>query len=197
MILEHRGARPSIDPTAYVAPTAVVCGDVHVGPGARILFGAVLTAENGRVEVGRNCVVMENALVRGRDGHPVRLGDDVLVGPQAHVNGCEVAAGCFIATGAALFPGARLGAGCEVRIHGVVHVNTVLAAGTMVPIGWIAAGDPAQLFPPERHEELWAVQRELDFPGTVYGLPRGTPPQELMRRQSAFFGAHREDRECG
>jgi carbonic anhydrase/acetyltransferase-like protein (isoleucine patch superfamily) len=196
MILEHRGARPTIDPSAYVAPTAVVCGDVRVGAGARVLFGAVLTAEDGRVEVGRNCVVMENALVRGRSGHPAVLAGDVLVGPHAHVNGSHVAAGCFLATGAALFPGARLGAGCEVRIHGVVHVNSVLAAGTVVPIGWIAAGDPAQLFPPGRHEELWAVQRELDFPGTVYGLARGTPPEELMRRQSEFFGAHREDRGC-
>jgi gamma-carbonic anhydrase len=135
--------------------------------------------------------------VRGRDGHPARLADDVLVGPHAHVNGCEIGAGCFIATGAALFPGARLAPGCEVRIHGVVHVNTVLAPGTVVPIGWIAAGDPAQLFPPGCHEELWEVQRELDFPGTVYGVARGTPPADLMRRQSEFFGAHREDRECG
>jgi carbonic anhydrase/acetyltransferase-like protein (isoleucine patch superfamily) len=197
MILEHRGARPTIDPSAYVAPTAVVCGDVHVGAGARVLFGAVLTAEDGRVEVGRNCVVMENALVRGRSGHPARLGDDVLVGPHAHVNGCDVGPGCFLATGVALFPGARLGAGAEVRIHGVVHVNTVIAPSTVVPIGWIAAGDPAQLFPPERHDELWAVQRELDFPGTVYGVPRATPAEELMRRQSEFFAAHREDRECG
>ena len=175
MILEHRGRRPTIDPSAYVAPTAVVCGDVDVGPGARVLFGAVLTAEDGRVEVGRNCVVMENALVRGRAGHPAVLGDDVLVGPHAHVNGCAIAAGCFIATGAALFPGARLGEGCEVRIHGVVHVNSVLAPGTVVPIGWIAAGDPAQLFSPDRHGELWEVQRELDFPGTVQKY-RGVPP---------------------
>ena len=175
MILEHRGARPTIDPSASIAPTAVVCGDVVIGPGARVLFGAVLTAEDGRVEVGRNCVVMENALVRGRSGHPALLGDDVLVGPHAHVNGCTLGAGCFIATGAALFPGARLGEGCEVRIHGVVHVNTVLAPGTTVPIGWIAAGAPAQLFSPDRHEALWEVQRELDFPGTVYGVERGTP----------------------
>ena len=197
MILEHRGVRPTIDPSAYVAPTAVVCGDVVIGAGARVLFGAVLTAEDGRVELGRNCVVMEHALVRGRAAHPARVGDDVLVGPHAHVNGTEIGAGCFVATGAALFPGARLGEGCEVRIHGVVHVNSVLAPGTTVPIGWIAAGDPAQLFSPDRHEELWAVQRELDFPGTVYGIQRGTPAAELMRRQSDFFGAHREDRECG
>ena len=195
MILEHRGARPSIDPSAYVAPTAVVCGDVHVGAGARVLFGAVLTAEDGQVEVGRNCVVMENALVRGRDGHPARIADDVLVGPHAHVNGSDVGPGCFIATGAALFPGARIGYRAEVRINAVVHVNSALADGAVVPIGWVAVGDPAEILSPDRHEEIWAIQRELDFPGTVYGQPRGDDLMaRVMPRQSAWLGAHRDDR---
>jgi hypothetical protein len=70
-----------------------------------------------------------------------------------------------------------------------------LAPGTVVPIGWIAAGDPAQLFPPDRHDELWEVQRGLDFPGTVYGVPRGTPMRTVMARQVEFYGAHRDDRE--
>lgn len=179
--------------SAYVAPTAVLCGDVLVGPDARILFGAVLTAEDGRVEVGARCVVMEHALVRGRAAHPARLADDVLVGPHAHVNGADVAAGCFLATGTAVFPGAVLGAGSEVRINAVVHVNTVLPAGTTVPIGWVAVGDPAEVLPPDRHEDIWAIQRGLDFPQTVYGVPRGTAPAELMRRQVAWFGAHRDD----
>ena len=194
LVIEHRGKRPVVDPSAYVAPTAVLCGDVRIGADARVLFGAVVSAEDGAVAVGERCVVMENALVRGRAAHPARLGDEVLVGPHAHVNGADVADGCFLATGAALFPGARLGPGCEVRIHGVVHVNSVLAAGTTVPIGWIAAGDPAELFSPDRHDELWDVQRPLDFPGTVYGVPRGTDATTLMRAQSEWFGAHRDDR---
>jgi carbonic anhydrase/acetyltransferase-like protein (isoleucine patch superfamily) len=195
VLVEHRGSRPTVDPSAYVAPTAVLCGDVRVGAGARVLFGAVVTAEDGVVEVGERCVVMENALVRGRARHATRLGADVLVGPHAHVNGAQLGAGSFLATGASAFPGAVLGEGCEVRINGVVHVNTVLAAGAVVPIGWIAAGDPAQLFSPDRHEELWAVQRELDFPGTVYGVERGTDMTTIMRRQSEWFGEHRSDRE--
>lgn len=191
---EHRGLRPTVDPSAYVAPTAVLCGDVRVGPEARVLFGAVLTAEDGFVEVGARCVVMENALVRGRAAHPARLGDDVLVGPHAHVNGATVGEGCFLATGAALFPGVRLEPGCEVRVHGVVHVNTLLPAGSTVPIGWVAVGDPAQILPPDQHERIWAIQRDLDFPGTVYGVPRGTAAAEMMARQSAWYGAHRDDR---
>ena len=193
MILEHRGAAPAIDPSAYVAPTAVVCGDVRVGPEARILFGAVLTAEDGRTEVGARCVVMKNALVRGRRRNPVVLGDDVLVGPHAHVNGATVGAGAFLATGTALFPGARVGARAEVRINGVVHVNSMLPDDGLVPIGWVAVGDPATVLPPDRHDEIWAIQEGLDFPGTVYGLARSAPARERMERQAAWFAAHRAD----
>jgi carbonic anhydrase/acetyltransferase-like protein (isoleucine patch superfamily) len=195
MLLEHRGKSPTVDPSAYVAPNAIVCGDVRIGPDSRVLFGAVLTAEDGRVEVGARCVIMENALVRGRAQHPTTIGDDVLIGPHAHVNGVRIEPGCFIATGAALFPGARIGAGCEVRIHGVVQVNTVLEPGATVPIGWIAVGDPAQILPPDRHDDIWAIQRELDFPGTVYGIPRGTDATTMMRGQSAWFAPHRDDTE--
>jgi gamma-carbonic anhydrase len=194
MLVEHRGALPQVDPSAYVAPNAVLCGDVRIGPDARVLFGAVVTAEDGRVEIGARCVIMENALVRGRAAHPVRLGDDVLVGPHAHVNGAEVGDGCFLATGCSLFPGARLGRDVEVRVNGVVHVNTALEDGALVPIGWVAVGDPASVLPPGEHDEIWRIQEGLDFPQTVYGVPRGTPPRELMQRQADWFAAHRDDR---
>ncbi|WP_405672454.1 gamma carbonic anhydrase family protein [Streptomyces sp. NBC_01530] len=195
MLIEHRGRRPVVPESAYVAPTAVLCGAVTLGERARVLHGAVLTAEDGEVRVGSDVVVMENALVRGRAGHPAVLGDAVLVGPHAHVNGAAIEDEVFVATGAAVFPGAVAGAGSELRINSVLQVNSVLAPGTVVPIGWIAAGAPlARLFSPEQHDELWAVQRELDFPGTVYGVARGTSMRDIMARQGDFYGAHHHDR---
>ena len=68
-----------------------------------------------------------------------------------------------------------------------MHVNSRLEPESVVPIGWIAAGRPAQLFSPDRHEALWQVQEPLDFPGTVYGVPRGTSMREIMRRQSEAY----------
>jgi carbonic anhydrase/acetyltransferase-like protein (isoleucine patch superfamily) len=194
MLIEHRGNTPHVHPSAYVAPTAVVCGAVSVGPSARILFGAVLTAEDGQIQVGARSVVMENAVVRGRARHHAIIAEDVLVGPHAHVNGAQVGAGCFLATGVALFPGCVLGDGTEVRIHGVVQVNTRLPAGSLVPIGWVAVGDPAQVYPPGQHEKIWAIQKSLDFPGTVYGTTRDTTPAERMSQQVNWFAAHRDDR---
>src|SRR5919198_2323616 len=194
MLVEHRGKQPSVDPSAYVAPTAVLSGDVRVGPDSRVLFGAIVTAEDGFVELGARCVVMENALLRGRAAHPVRLGDDVLVGPHAHVNGSDVGDGCFLATNSSLFPGSRLGRDVEVRINGVVHVNSVLDDEELVPIGWVAVGNPARAIAPWDHEEIWRIQEALDFPRTGYGLPRSASARERMKRQSDWFGAHRDDR---
>jgi carbonic anhydrase/acetyltransferase-like protein (isoleucine patch superfamily) len=198
MLIEHEGARPRVHASAYVAPNAVLCGDVDVGPGCRILFGAVLTAEDGPVLLGEGCIVMENAVVRGRAGHPARLGDRVLIGPHAHVNGAQVGNESFIATGASLFPGSRVGAGSEMRINAVLHVNSALPAGAELPIGWIAVGDPARMFPPKSHDEIWAIQRELDFIGTVAGVDRGALAGEsamsaLMESYRALYGRHRDD----
>jgi gamma-carbonic anhydrase len=177
-----------IDSSAWIAPSAVMTGDVTIGAQSRVLHGAVLNGDLGPVVVGSHVVVMEHALLRGRASHALTVGDAVLVGPNTHLNGTTVEDEVFVATGVSMFPGSRAGTGSELRINSVLHVNSVLEPGTVVPIGWIAAGVPAELFSPDRHDDLWAVQEPLDFPGTVYGVPRGTPMGEIMRRQCAAFG---------
>ncbi|WP_084103769.1 gamma carbonic anhydrase family protein [Demequina sp. NBRC 110056] len=193
MLIESRGASPTIHPSAYVAPSAVVCGDVRVGEGSRILHGAVLTAEDGPVTIGARVVVMENAVIKGRRAHPAVVGDHVLIGPHAHLNGATVESESFIATGASLFPGCLVRERCEVRVNAVIQVNTALAPRSVVPIGWIAVGDPAQLLPAHEHAEIWRIQEGLDFPGTVYDATRTSSMEEIMARQSAFYGEHAND----
>lgn len=196
MLIEHLGHRPQVDPEAWVAPDATLCGDVHLGPGSRVMHGARLIAEGGAITIGAHCIVMENAVLRAAARHPCSLADNILVGPNAHVVGATIEDGVFIATGAALFHGCHLGRGSEVRINGTVHLKTRLAPGTVVPIGWIACGDPAELFSPDRHDDLWERQRPLNFPQTVYGLDRDTP--EMMKAitegVSVRLGSHRDDR---
>ncbi|WP_241982120.1 gamma carbonic anhydrase family protein [Cryobacterium ruanii] len=134
-----------------------------MGAGARILHGAVVAAEDGPVVLGDNVVVMENAVIRGSAGHPSLEGNSVMIGPHAHVNGSTIGADAFIATGAALFPGSVVGKRSEVRINAVVQIKSRLHDGAVVPIGWVAVGDPAQILSPNRHDEIWAIQRGLNF----------------------------------
>ena len=196
MRFEHLGASPRIHPTAVVAATAVISGDVEIGPDCQILHGAVITAEGGAITLGENVIVMENALIRATSTNPVHIGDHVLVGPMASLSGATVGDEVFLATGTRVFNGARIGARSEVRINAVVHLRTVLPEETVVPIAWVAVGDPMQLLSPDRHEEIWAAQRELDFPGYVFGLDRDTPDLmvQLTERYGRGLARHADDR---
>lgn len=195
MLIEHDGASPRVDPTAWIAPNAVLCGNVSVGPGCRIMFGAQVIAEGGSITIGRECIVMENAVLRSSSRHSLRIGDNCLVGPNAHVVGCTIEDEVFIATGAAIFHSAHLGRGSEVRINGVVHIKTRLPEGATVPIGWVAVGESAQILPPGEHERIWALQEPLNFPLTVYGFERSEATmKQITRRLSQALGSHASDR---
>lgn len=195
MRIKHRDNVPQVHPTAYVAPNAVLSGDVQIGAESRILFGAVLTAEGGSIVIGENVVVMENAVLRSTARNNLTIGDNCIVGPRSYVAGAEIHDEVFMATGASVFNGAVIGAQSEVRINGTVHLRSVLPAGTTVPIGWIAVGDPAQLFSPGQHEELWPVQAEQDFPGYVFGVDRGSPNAmvDITERWSRSLSMHLDD----
>lgn len=165
---------------------------------ACVLFGAVVTADGGPVTIGAHAIVMEHAVLRGTSRHPLSVGRHVLIGPRASLTGCTVEANAFLATGSTVFNGATVGAGSEVRINGTVHVRSTLPADSVVPIGWVAVGDPAEILSPDDHERIWALQEPLDFPGTVFGLERASAEvlmPALTERYGAFLKGHRGDRE--
>jgi carbonic anhydrase/acetyltransferase-like protein (isoleucine patch superfamily) len=195
MRFEHLGAEPRIHPTAVIAPSAVISGDVTIGAHSQVLHGAVITAEGGPITIGESVIVMENALIRASATDPVHIGDHVLVGPMASISGATVADEVFLATGTRIFNGARIGERSEVRINAVVHPRTVLPPETVVPIAWVAVGNPAHLYSPDRHDDIWEAQKELDFPGYVFGLDRETPDLmvQLTERYGRSLARHADD----
>jgi carbonic anhydrase/acetyltransferase-like protein (isoleucine patch superfamily) len=187
MQFEIGEARPRVDSTAVVAPTAVLSGDVTLGANVVVSFGAVILGDDGPVVIGPDTIIRENVVLRAGSHHPVRIGSNVLIGAQSALYGCTVDDEVFLATGVTVFHGAKIGTRAEVRIRGVVHVNSVLLPGAVVPIGWVAVGNPAATFPPSEHNQIWAIQQTLDFPGTVYGverLPNGMIDMRLVTERA-------------
>src|SRR5438067_2269474 len=111
MIIEHGSGIPNIDSSAYVAPNATICGNVSIGGGSRVMYGACIVSEGEPITIGRNCIVMENAVIRSTDSHATHIGSHCLVGPNTHLVGCTVEDCVFIATGASIFHGAKIGYG--------------------------------------------------------------------------------------
>ena len=167
MTSAYKGFSPDIDSSAYIAPNAMVAGHVQIGKNVRIMFGAQIIAENSPVEIGDNCIVLENAVIRGTENHPVKVGNNCLIGPHAHLED-----NIFIATGASVFHGAHIMDGSEIRINGIVHTKSILPPNSTVPIGWIAVGNPVQILPPDQHDKIWELQKPLNFAQNVYGVNR-------------------------
>jgi carbonic anhydrase/acetyltransferase-like protein (isoleucine patch superfamily) len=173
MLVEHQGKRPYIHPTAYIAPSAIISGDVGIGAESRILHGAIITSEGAPVSIGKHCIVMEHAVIRGAGGKtrsfPVSIGDETLIGPHTYLVGCRIDPLCFIATGAVVFNLAHLKMGCLVTVGGIVHANTTLSEAQVVPIQHVAIGNPATIFSPADTEAIMEALGKLDFGHTVFG----------------------------
>lgn len=203
MDIRHRDGVPLVDPDAYIAPTAVLSGQVRVGPGSCVLHGAVLTADGGPVDVGANCVIMEHAVLRGTPRHPLTVGDHVLAGPHSYLTGCSIGDEVFIATGAMVFNGAEMGRASSVALGGAVHIGCVVAPQTRIPIGWVAVGDPARLYPPGEADSIRAGLEEaggfLPFVfGTDPAVSRGEQMRAAMRRYARFLSrSHHGDEPIG
>jgi carbonic anhydrase/acetyltransferase-like protein (isoleucine patch superfamily) len=135
-ILELDGVGPTIGEGVYLAPTAVLVGDVHVGDHATVWFGAVLRADSERIEVGARSSIQDNAVIHCADGLPTIVGRDVTIGHAALLEGCVVHDGALIGMGAIVLQRAEVGERALVAAGGVVAEGQRIAPRTL------AAGVP-------------------------------------------------------
>ncbi len=101
MLISSGTKKPNVHASAYVAPNAVISGEVTVEEGCAILFGAVVSAEGASITIGANSVIMENAVLKSSGGSvmqfPLSIGESCIIGPGAYVVGATIEPGCFIA----------------------------------------------------------------------------------------------------
>jgi len=173
----------SVAASAYVADSAKISGRVTISSEACICDGVTIVADGGAIDIGKNTVIMENTVIRSSPYHHCTIGKNVIVGPHSHLSGCRVESEVFIATGVSIFNDAHIKSHTELRINAVVHVNTVVESESVLPIGWIAVGNPAQFFSPDQHAEIWAIQKTLNFPKTVFGLERDQQSSDSLIKQ--------------
>ncbi len=197
MIIKHLTKSPQIHSSAFIAPTATICGDVKIGENSRILHNCSLVAEGGSIEIGENCIVLENVVIRSTENFSTSIGDNVLIGPNSHIVGSKIENCVFIATGASIFHGSHIGYNSEVRINGVVHLKTYLPPNSTVPINWVAVGNPVKFFSPDRHDEIWQVQKSLNFPKSVYNVDRPKDGETIMPQITQYYSkllsTHKDD----
>ncbi len=132
MIYALDGVAPQIHSDAWVAPTAVLVGNVIVAAGASIWFGAVLRGDNEVIHVGAGSNVQENAVLHTDMGYPLMIGANCTIGHKAMLHGCTIGDGTLIGMGATVMNGARVGAGCMVGACALITEGKDMADGSLV-----------------------------------------------------------------
>ncbi|WP_413756202.1 gamma carbonic anhydrase family protein [Streptomyces sp. MMBL 11-3] len=158
LVMGFGGKDPRVDPEAFVSPTSVVIGEVTLGRGASVWYGAVLRADAGPIVVGADSNVQDNCTLHVDPGFPVTIGERVSVGHNAVLHGATVEDDCLIGMGATVLNGAVIGAGS------LVAAQALVPQGMRVPPGSLVAGVPAKV-----KRELSEEEREgVSLNGVFY-----------------------------
>lgn len=152
MLVEFQGKSPRVHPTAFIAPTAVLIGDVVVEEGASIWYGAVLRADFQRILVGRESNVQDNVVIHVNEHQPAHIGNRVTVGHACVLEGCEIDDLAVIGMNATILAGARIGAGS------LVAAGSVVKGGMDIPVGTLVAGNPAVVKKVISGDSAWWIE---------------------------------------
>lgn len=146
---------PTIHPTAFVHPDAVLIGDVSVGSESSVWPSAVLRGDHGRVVVGNRTSIQDGTVIHCTTSLDTVVGDRCTIGHNAHLEGCTVADGSLIGSGSVVLHGARVGEGA------VVAAQALVPPRTQVPPRALAVGVPAKIREDAASAELIEAATEM------------------------------------
>ena len=148
--------KPKIAESAFIAPDAVVYGDVRIAEECSVWFHATVRAGEGSVSIGARTNVQDNCVIHVDKGFDVNIGQNVTIGHSAIVHGCTVGDNSLIGMGAIILNGAEIGQNC------IVGAGALVTQGTVVPDGSLVLGSPAKVVRKVREEELEANRINAD-----------------------------------
>lgn len=154
MVYSFKDLEPVIDAAAYIAPGAVVLGDVHIGPGSSVWYNCVVRGDVHSIRIGRDTNIQDASVVHVTGGKfATEIGDRVTIGHRVLLHGCTLHDDSFIGMGATLLDGV------VVEPLGFVAAGALLPPGFVVKSGWLAMGAPAKLVREIRDEERAMIDR--------------------------------------
>ena len=151
--LEHLAMHPQIDPSAFVACSADIEGDVRIGANSSVWFQCVLRGDINTIEIGRNSNLQDGAIVHVSSSHPAVIGDRVSCGHRAIVHACTIQDDVLIGMGAIVMDEARVGN------QVIIGAGSVVTKGTIIPDGVLMLGSPARVARDLTHDELQSIPK--------------------------------------
>lgn len=163
-IISYKDKHPKIDDRAYINPYAIIIGDVTIHAGISLWPGVIIRADEERVEIGRNTIILDNVFIDSRKKFPVHIGEEVMISHQVTLHGCKVGSGVVIGKDGNILEGVVIGENSVITDSAYVPPNTQIPprskfSGTFGKvIGRVTNNDIAQI--KKKHAEIIKKSRE-------------------------------------
>lgn len=139
MIIDLFGKKPNLGKNVFVAPNAVIVGDVEIGDSSSLWFNSVLRGDINRIRIGKKTNIQDNSVIHVDDGiYQTEIGDCVTIGHGAILHGCKIGNNVLIGIGAIILNGT------QINDNSIVAAGSVVLSGTVIPSGKLFAGVPAK-----------------------------------------------------
>jgi len=152
-IYELDGKTPRLAPTAWVADSAEVIGDVTLAEDSSVWFGVVIRGDNHLISIGRGSNVQDQTVLHTDEGLPLVIGERVTIGHQVMLHGCTIGDETLIGIGAVVLNGARIGKNC------LVGAGALVTEGKEFPDGSMILGSPAKVVRQLTPEQIEGLKR--------------------------------------
>jgi carbonic anhydrase/acetyltransferase-like protein (isoleucine patch superfamily) len=147
---------PLVDPTAWIAPGAVLAGDVTVGPEASVWYATVVRGDGDAIVIGARSNIQDGCVLHTDPGLRLVVGEGVSVGHRAVLHGCVIEDGVLVGMGAIVMNGARIGAGS------IVAAGALVTEGVQVPPRSLVVGAPAKVRRELTEDEVQHIRHNAD-----------------------------------
>lgn len=148
MIVTYKGKTPKIAPSAFVAENAVIIGDVEIGENSSVWFGCVLRCEENRIIIGKNTNIQDLTTIHTDHCCSVIIGDNVTVGHNVVLHGCEIGNNVLIGMGSIIMNGSKIGD------NSLIGAGSLITQNTVIPPNTLAFGRPAKVIRELTPEEI-------------------------------------------
>lgn len=156
MIYTFNNKTPQIEPDVFVAPSADIIGDVHIGAQSSIWFGAVLRGDSDQISIGDRTNIQDNVVLHVDPGSPVIIGDDVIIGHLALVHGANIGNNVLVGMNSTVLNDAVIGDYCLIGAHALV------TAGTVIPPNSLVLGNPGKVVKTLSEKQIRAIEKNAE-----------------------------------
>jgi carbonic anhydrase/acetyltransferase-like protein (isoleucine patch superfamily) len=163
-IYSYKNLNPKIHKSVFIAPTAQIIGDVHIGQQSSVWFQAVIRGDFDKISVGERTNIQDLCMCHADENIPLKIGNGVTIGHRSIIHGCTIEDGCLIGMGAIVMNKAVIGKGS------VVAAGTVVLEKTIIPPYSLVTGLPGKIKKTyENKEDIWRKIKSMseDYMGIV------------------------------